>query len=36
MNADEPRKVGCDQELNANEKVLGQELSSDEGTNGSL
>ena len=31
MSADEPRKVGCGQELSADEKVLGQELSSDEG-----
>ena len=36
MSADEPRKVGCGQELSADEKVLGQELSSDEGSQGSL
>ena len=32
MSADEPRKVGCGQELSADEQALGQELSSNEDT----
>ena len=36
MSADETWMIGCCQELSADEKVLGQELSSDEGSQGSL